>query len=529
MKDMKKQLILLAASMTLLCSCKDEVFYEDPYGDGVSSADLVGHEEIILGEKLEDPYSVKNITKALASLYPTKAGYLDLRPTNVYVRFLPENDGQYKALVAAGLELIDHPVDYAILQEGDYYHDPDIDDDDITWQYTVVPSGTKFPEGIRYEILDDCYIPDEESTKGPDGIDWKAVEKEAFRITGNESLYLLETKGAKVHPEGRITIEDDRANGGKPFGVAGVKVLCNSFVKFSSAYTDRDGYYSIPQSYSSKLRYRLVFKNKKGFAIGFNLVLVPASMSTLGRGTPEGVSYNVTKDSESKLFRRCVVNNAAYDYFERCSENDMDIMTPPSNLRIWIFKGMKFSSSVMMHHGAFLSDSLVQDFLGQYAPLVQLFLPDITIGTKGAGDYASLYALTVHEMAHASHFSKVGTDYWNHIIRYMIKSFVSSGDVDYGDGNESDAGYCEIGEMWAYFMEAMMFQERYGGNIPNFGTSFWFHPQILTYLAERGMTRSEIFSALDADVHGRMQLHERLINLFPDRKTTIDQVFSRYN
>ena len=529
MKNMKRHHYLLSLLVILACGCTDEPFYEDPYGDGVSSVDLVGHEEIILGEKLEDPYSVKNITKALANLYPTKGDYLDINPTNVYVRFLPKNDEQYKALVDAGLELIDHPVDYAIVQEGDYYHDPEIGEDSITWQYTVVPSGTRFPEGIRYEVLDDCYIPDEDDTKGADGIDWSAVEKEAFRITGNEALYLPPTKGTKMHPEGRITIEDDRANGGKPFGVAGVKVSCNTFVKFSSAYTDRDGYYSIPKSYSSKVRYRLVFKNKKGFAIGFNMILIPASMSTMGRGTPEGVSLNVTRESEGKLFRRCVVNNAGYDYFERCGENDMDIDAPPSGLRIWIFKPLKVSSAVMIHHGAILSDSLIQGLLGEYGPLAQIFLPDITIGAKEAEDYASLYALTVHEFAHASHFAKVGTDYWNHFIKYMVESFIASGGVTYGNGKEEDAGYCEVGEMWAYFLESVMYQERYGGSAPSFGTSWWFSPQIFHYLFERGFTRSEIFAALTPEVHSKSSLHESLVKLYPDRKTTIDQVFSRYN
>ena len=526
---MKRNIALLPLLAALACGCGDDVFYEDPYGDGVSSVDQVGHEEIILGDKLEDPYSVKNMTKALASLYPTKGEYLDIDPTNVYVRFLPESEAQYRTLVEAGLELIDHPVDYAIVQEGDYYHDPLIDDGKITWQYTVVPSGTRFPEGIRYEVLDNCFIPDEENTKGTDGIDWTAVEKEAFRITGNEELYLPPTKGAKLRPEGRITIEDDKANGGKPFGVAGVKVSCNTFVKFSSAYTDRDGYYSIPKSYSSKVRYRLVFKNKKGFGIGFNLILIPASMSTLGRGTPEGVSCNVTKESEGKLFRRCAVNNAVYDYFERCSENDMDITCPPSDVRIWIFKDLKYSSAVMMHHGAILTESTIQGLLGEYAMLVKIFSPDITIGAREAGDYASLYALTVHELAHASHFSNAGTDYWNRYVTYIAKSFIVSGGTTYGDVNDADAGYCEVGEMWAYFLEAVMYQERYGGSTPSFGTSWWFSPQIFHYLLERGMSRSEIFSALTSDVCSRKALHERLVSLYPDRKTTIDQVFSRYN
>ena len=174
--------------------------------------------------------------------------------------------------------------------------------------------------------------------------------------TGNEDkLDCLQTKaGSKVVPSGRITIVDEHANGGKPFGVAGVRVSCNVFVKFDRAYTDRDGYYKMNKKFSAQLRYRLVFKNVKGFAVGLNLVLVPASVSTLGKSGPSGVNMTVTSSSDDKLFRRCVVNNAAYDYYSRCARTDMNINCPPSDLRIWIFNNMQASSAVMLHHGAVL-------------------------------------------------------------------------------------------------------------------------------------------------------------------------------
>ena len=41
-----------------------------------------------------------------------------------------------------------------------------------------------------------------------------------------------------------------------------------------------------------------------------NLILVQASVSTMGKGSVGGVSLEVTKDSDRSLFTRCVVNNA---------------------------------------------------------------------------------------------------------------------------------------------------------------------------------------------------------------------------
>ncbi|MBO7641507.1 MAG: hypothetical protein J6S66_07150, partial [Bacteroidales bacterium] len=263
---------LLVALASLSCDREQA----DSYNIDGTPFETLSHDQIILGGKLQDPYSVENVTKALASLYPTKAGRAEVAETDYYVRFLPATEAQYASLVESGLELVDHPLDFQIIQDGDWYHDPEIEQELITWQYSVVPRDYVFPASIRYEILDRVYISEHDpaTRAGTDGIDWAAVEREAYRLTGNEEMLLPRTK-AKAQPQGRITIVDEHANGGKAFGVAGVKVVVNSFVKFSTCYTDRDGYYEIPKRYSSNVRYRLMFKNEKGFSIGVNLILLP--------------------------------------------------------------------------------------------------------------------------------------------------------------------------------------------------------------------------------------------------------------
>ena len=511
-----------------IMSCSKEQMTKDPaldyeYGRGIS------HEQIVLGSRLENPYKTENITKALASLYPTKADRVEVEPTDLYVRFLPEDEAQCEALKAMGVHLIDHPLDYDILVEGDWYHDPEVPEGDVTWQYAVVPSDFQFPD-IPYQLIHKCFIADNSQATKSDGIDWEAVERQAYILTGNESRLgePLSTRAAKVAPSGRITIVDDRFNGGKPFGVAGVRISCNSFVKFSHTYTDRDGYYQMPMEFTSNLRYRIVFENTKGFSIGFNLVLAPASVSTLGKAGPEGVNMTVTTSSEEKLFRRCVVNNAAYDYISRCALDDMGISTPPMDLRIWLFHSLRASSAVMVHHGAVLSHDLLDSFLGDYSSILKYFMPDITIGVKDLNTYSSIYSEVCHELAHESHYSKVGSGYWNNYIQYIIRSFLQSGGMTYGDGTSDGAGYCEVGECWAYYMETMMYKERYGGSISTFGTGFWFHPQIFRYLDERGVTRADIFSVLNSNVISKEDVRVALIAAFPEKRTVIEQVFGRY-
>jgi len=513
----------------VMMSCSKEnvtslngVDYE--YGRGFS------HEMIVLGRRLENPYRTENVTKALQELYPTKADRVPVQTTDLYVRFLPSDKGQCDRLEALGLHLVDHPLDYEIAVDGDWYHDPEVPDNEVTWQYAVVPADFEFPEDIEHEIIHECHIMDSESQTKADGIDWEAVERQAFILTGNEErLSQPETRASsKTSPSGRITIVDEHANGGKPFGVAGVKVSCNVFVKFDHAYTDRDGYYKMTKKFSSNLRYRLVFKNEKGFGIGINLILVPASVSTLGKASPSGINMTVTSDSDGKLFRRCVVNNAAYDYYSRCASSDLDIALPPGDLRIWLFNSLKVSSAVMLHHGSILTNKQISSFLGKYAAIIKFLLPDITLGLEAKEDYRSIYSTVCHELAHASHFSKVGTDYWNEYIWYIVESYITTGGMTYGDGSGEKAGYCEIGEDWAYFLESKMFKDRYGGYFPTFGTSFWFNPQIFRYLYDRGITSSQIFSVLNGDVTDKAHLKDALLKSFPAKKNIIQQVFDRY-
>lgn len=524
---MKQKFWKLLIPAVLLCACNRglDFGYQEP-----QTPYEVGHGMIELGEQLEDPYSLDNVTKALASLYPTKS--VSLTATDRYVRFLPKNEAEYDKLGDMGVILIDHPLDYRIVKDGDYYHDPSVGEDRITWQYAVVSPSFQFPKEIEYEILDECYIPEnDESTKAGGDIDWTAVEAEAYRITGNGDMVRTDTKGGPVAsgPCGTIQIVDEKYNGGKPTGVKGVRISVNSFVKFASAYTDEDGHYQIDRSFSSNIRYRMVFQNVKGFGIGFNLLLIPASISALGSDTPEGVSIVIDRNSDRKQFARSVVNNAAYDYYSMTEDSDISVRTPPSNLRFWLFQNIGIACSPMFQQGAIIDSDMVKSILGIYGDILKTFMPDVLLGLDGCDDYSSIYAAALHQLAHASHYMQVGNDFWNRLIVFNLKAFIKSGFVAYGAGTEEDAGYCEVGEMWAYFIQNSLYRDRYGNETPSFGTNYWFHPQIFLYLAERGVTRGKIYKSLTPEAVSGAVLRENMVNLYPENRSVIEQAFDRYS
>ena len=237
--------------------------------------------------------------------------------TDYYVQLLPKDKEDFTTLDEMGVVLVDTPLDSEPAGEGDQGQDQEIMEGQLNWQYAVVPSDFGFPDGIEYEILEECCIPDDQEeggNLGSDGtgrrcLDWPMLERRAFECSGNTDM-LEPVSRAKVNPAGRITITDNGLNR-KTVGVAGVKVVANVFVKVSTTFTDASGNYSFPAKFSAKPNYRLCFKNSKGFSIGLNAILVPASLSDLGKGSPDGITLNVDGNSDATLYRRCAVNNAA--------------------------------------------------------------------------------------------------------------------------------------------------------------------------------------------------------------------------
>ena len=64
--------------------------------------------------------------------------------------------------------------------------------------------------------------------------------------------------------------------------------------------------------------------------------------------------------------------------------------------------------------------------------------------------------------------------------------------------------------------------------MPQFGTGYWFSPQIFRYLDDRGFSRTDFLSAMQSDVTGTDVLQNRLMSMSPDRSEMISQVFARY-
>jgi len=133
--------------------------------------------QTILGSRLSgNPYSVQVMQQASTNLYGNANGIV---VNKKYVRFKPSLDDQLEQLDSLDLNLFDYPLDYEVIQEGDYY-DQGLPTEEFPWYYTVVDPSFVPPPGIQYEVFSNLYVPADDIY----------LENEAFRITGNpvESL-----------------------------------------------------------------------------------------------------------------------------------------------------------------------------------------------------------------------------------------------------------------------------------------------------------------------------------------------------
>ena len=152
---------LVSAVIFVACQNQDESI--TPEFDYLESLTPEGS-KMVLGEQLENPYSVENMKKALANLTANgrTSGDFDVETTDLYIRFLPADTLEYDAIASdTTLELYDHPLDFEIEQEGNWYHDPSIPDHLPTYQYSVVKPDYALPDTIEHEILAELFIPEE--------------------------------------------------------------------------------------------------------------------------------------------------------------------------------------------------------------------------------------------------------------------------------------------------------------------------------------------------------------------------------
>ena len=209
----KKLSFAFVLGLAVLTACKDEPMLaleeqqnvEDQQSIDASHSDGM----MVLGQELQDPYKLSNMQQAYANITGAKA---QLQPTHRYMRFLPKNEEELYLL--KNIDLFNFPLHYEISQNGDYYHDPELPADAITWQYAVIPIDTRIPENIQHELIYEVFIPNYDTDGSKSGL-LEVIEDEAIRLCGysdklqqNASKGLFSNNQREIHSNTLLPIDN---------------------------------------------------------------------------------------------------------------------------------------------------------------------------------------------------------------------------------------------------------------------------------------------------------------------------------
>ena len=185
-----------------------------------------------------------------SSLQGVSAKQISIEPTHLYIKFRPHNEEELNILKRdSTLILYDHPLDFEILENSDYYHDPEVPVGQPTYQYCAIKTSKQLPDGVDAEILAELYIPDEDKIEDKQkqvqalsfqrtdlGVGVDVLVDEALRITNNldepiqstansndlEDIKVSPRRRSKWRPAGTIKVYDDVLK--RSVGVEGVRL-----------------------------------------------------------------------------------------------------------------------------------------------------------------------------------------------------------------------------------------------------------------------------------------------------------------
>lgn len=444
---------LVVATGLIISSCEKEKISPNNQipeeNQGVNSESMT-----VLGDQLENPYSVSNMKKAYSNLKSSSSETPDvnIETTHYYIRFLPKNEEEFDLLKEdTSLILYDIPLDFEIEVQGVYYHDPKLPDTAITWQYCAVTVEKKLPD-VYYEKLADLYIPpteeaDEGNLKSTDAetVFYETLEDEALRITGNIDESALKSTNSiqrkkKWRPAGRIRVWDDVTS--SYVGVHGVTVRARRWFTTKTGTTNSTGRFSCNGRFRRKANYSLKWEKYH-----FSIRSGTAGQAKLDGPKKRGDWNKNIRGGKSEFYATIFRATRHYYY-----GNLGGIRRPPKN-SFWqpqmkIAAMYKSNNDRNARHAASLRVFGLFNWIKIWNP------------SRNCDD---IYGTTTHELAHASH--------WN---------------MDHGKYNDTDT---KVKENWARGVQWWLTRMEY----PNYRGGATIRPNYTQVVMDMIDTRSDDF------------------------------------
>src|SRR5690606_24304970 len=319
----------------------------------------------------------------------------NISTSHIYVKFEPQNSDELTELYLDDrLILFDIPLDYEIISLGNWYREPNLDDNKPTPQYAVVPVDIIPSISYQYESLAELYIPEED----PNLIGQDSSANDFYIMSLVNDAHVLkrlpdeydldqplfkDVIGGPRKPTGTITIKDDRLNDDIP--IEGVEVKAHRGFRAYRNWTDENGEYYLNNSFHRPQTYTITFGNNDfkvaDYIFSYTANIVNYS-KVVRRVNSNYWSYNIDSGYENMQGH---VFRAAYYYHKKNIDN---LQRPRKNYghHIIVAKNKKNENSSAINY---------------------IVLPILKIYRFNRHDESftsdELFSTTIHELAHSSH------------------------------------------------------------------------------------------------------------------------------
>jgi hypothetical protein len=533
MKQQFKRIALGLFLSTVVSSCSEN----EPNS---TNSTVVAEEKGLatqLGEKLENPYSVANMKKALANLRKSKsaakmaADDFEITTTHLYLKFTPKNEQELDVLESdSTIVFYDHPLDYEIAVSGDYYRDPNIPEDQPTPLYCAVKvdapvvqnngkikGNAKVMETVEKTTLEELFIPDEDFDTDENGTTNKTVNpamrkingkmlsvsfidalvEEALRITNNlnnsnAQNKTLKTASSKWRPAGRIRVWDDYLQ--DYIGVEGAEVRARRWFTTHRGWVGADGYYSCDGRFERDANYSIDW-DRYEFAIQDHWL----NGATFNGPKKEG-NWDLNLKDDKQAYYATIFSGAYFYYYK----DRMELTSPPTNS--FFKRKLRIKARLENSKSSYVKARRIW------------FGADISL--QAWGDRSDLvFGTTIHELAHAAHREVAGGAYNNLVWKaYSSPCAPSAESCDHPGPTGASAR--RVMETWATTVEIVLTNLRYKKYLgySNFEYGLWrvpsFNNNQNVFITEENFYTSAGYDLIDSfnqrDVYGSFHPQDRV-------------------
>ena len=482
------------------------------------------HSLIVLGNKLNNPYSVTNMQAAFnyynqnVPKSPFKKRVV--KATHLYIKILPTNEAHLLALddldksddVSAPV-IQDYPLDYDILEEGDYYVEPKSTTDFYYPAYTVIPVGYQLPSGLPYQVIENLYEPKDEEVDVETVALVFAGWQDDIKADINEELtieqlpeYLnaaIENQnrlfGTKYTPQGTILVENSDlvTDNMQPLMKAKISIGRSFWWKYT--YTDDLGNFTSPKKYRGKVRIRAKWRgNTATIRKTWNEVLgfwVSDHLMTITKGNNNKTKNIMHSEPHEGIFGtdlqgghlwfKGTIHNGLRKYNDYCDANGVNETIRSAN--VWAFAKGDSSSTPMLNYWPNLG--IMADIVGTTEGSVwemikinavysgigllprrlrpdQIYqgLNNKKVNNTGKSNTVLIHQLVFHEAGHYSHAKKAGAFFWANVFANELNNDIIHDDP-YGNGSQPNtqaADYIALAEGWGTLTEFKITTYYYG-------------------------------------------------------------------